>query len=766
MRLNKLLKISAMMAFLFMTNQPAFCAESQEAYDKYLNAYQAYQNALAENKSSSEVEAALKAYSSAKNEYVNTINSDSRKKVLTTAAPTTNEMIVVNESTEVEQLNSVGISSKISSTSKIANLSDIQRDTQDLYDKLDSLTQSKIDELRETQDKDKAQKLIAEIENKMSSVNDADISNFMKYELATALDRLSLDEKKANQYLDELEKTKNDRFVKLVKLNKSYKEAKAKKKAWSYDLMRQNDELNNTKESYKNASWLAFPVKLVRGVKSVYYNVQFTSNEGDFEDYMVEYEAIQSNFIHSVNAVFNEWQAGIENKEDCADIRLIYDNYNAWYARWYILNNAQTSIDVQYFIIEKDAFGLSLLGTLLEKAKAGVKVRLMVDTRGSKGLSVISRGYLIELAKNANVEVKVYNPITSNVLNIFTDVRKVESSNHDKIIIVDGEKCVMGGRNIAKEYLVDEIDMPEAWRDCDIAIDSEIICSQLKLAFDEEFSSMKSYDAESEFLGKFTNNYGNKLLAAHACMEKYLLESEFLEATGDYKKVSSTVSKVNKELQNYVHMNMFKSFNLMDDSHRCEAHILDNNSLTGDRKDITENIVKYIDGSRTEIIIQNPYFAMTDRAEAALKRASKRGIPIYVHSNSERSSDSAPTEAIVLRDWKQMLTEMPTMRFFARDASGQLHGKTFQFDGKVAVIGSYNFDALSEKVNSEVACAIKNTGFCAELREYQMEDIEKGFEYKLGTDTQEEVAPDDIAGAKNKLLTKILSYTHCLDNLF
>ncbi len=766
MRINKLLKISAMMAFLFMTNQPAFCNDSQEAYDKYLSSYQAYQNALAENKSNSEVQAALKAYNAARNEYVNTLNTD--KKTVTTAAPVNvnNNNVTVNKSSDVEQLNSVGIPSKVPGSSKLPLLSDIQRETQDLYDKLDSLTQSKIDELRETQDKTKAQKLISEIENKMATVNDADISNFMKYELATALDRLSLDEQKANQYLEDLENTKADRFVKLVKLNKSYKDAKAKKKAWTYDLARQNDELNNTKESFKNASWLAFPVKIVRGVKSVYYNVQFTHNEGDFEDYMVEYEAIQSNFIHSVNAVFDEWQAGIEDKEDCADIRLVYDNYEAWYSRWYVLNNAQSTIDVQYFIIQNDAFGLSLLGTLLEKAKSGVKVRLMVDTRGSNKLSILARGYLIELAKNANVEVRVYNPITSNVLNIFTDVRKVESSNHDKIIIVDGEKCVMGGRNIANEYLVNEIDMDDAWRDCDIVIDSERICSQLKNAFDEEFTSMKSYDTDNSFVGLFTEGYSNKLLAAHACMEKYLLEGEFLKAEGEYKKASSTVKKVNKELENYVHMNLFKSFNLMDNSHRCEAHILDNNSLTGDRKDITENIVKYIDGSRTEIIIQNPYFAMTDRAEAALKRASKRGVPIYVHSNSERSSDSAPTEAIVLRDWKQMLTEMPTMRFFARNADGQLHGKTFQFDGKVAVIGSYNFDSLSEKVNSEVACAIKNDGFCAELREYQMQDIETGFEYKLGTDTQEEVAPDDIEGAKSKILTKVLSYTHFLDSLF
>ncbi len=762
MRVNKLLKISAMMAFLFTINQSGFAkTTAQEAYDKYKSSYEAYQSAIAENKSNAEIQAALKAYNEAKNDYTTKLgisSSDSLNLSETASNPTSN--------TSDKKLNSVGISSKVPDEPVIAKKSDIQRATEDLYNKLDSDTKPLIDELRETQDKKRAKEIIETVEKKMQTVKNSDVSNFMKYEVATALDRLSIDEKKANKYLDELLATKNKRFVQLANMNINYKNAKLKKIAWQNDLANKNDELNNTKASFKNASWLAFPVKLVRGVKSVVANVKFTNSQADYEDYMVEYEAIQANYITNVNCVFNEWQAKIQDPEEFADIRLIYGNYNAWYARWNLLENAKSSIDVQYFIIENDCFGLSLLGALLEKAKSGVKIRLMVDTRGSNKLSILSRGYLVELAKNSNVEVRIYNPITSNVLNIFTDVRKVESSNHDKIMIVDGEKCITGGRNIANTYLVDEIDMDDAWRDCDIVIDSEKICSQLKLAFDEEFESMKSYKSDSSFLGLFTSGYSKKLVAAHACMDNYLTNGELISADGEYKKASSTVKKVNKELAKYVHMNGYNSFALMDNSYRCRAHVLDNNSLTGDRKDITENIVKYIDGSRTEIIIQNPYFALTARAEAALKRASKRGVPIYVHSNSERSSDSAPTEAYVLREWKNMLTNMPTMRFFARNADGQLHGKTFNFDGKIAVIGSYNFDALSEKVNSEIAVAIDSQDFASELRACQMDDIEMALEYHMATEDQEEFAPDDVEKAKNKTLTKVLSHFKFLDSLF
>ena len=81
MRVNKLLKISAMMAFLFTINQSGFAkTTAQEAYDKYKSSYEAYQSAIAENKSNAEIQSALKAYNEAKNEYttkLGIISSDS-----------------------------------------------------------------------------------------------------------------------------------------------------------------------------------------------------------------------------------------------------------------------------------------------------------------------------------------------------------------------------------------------------------------------------------------------------------------------------------------------------------------------------------------------------------------------------------------------------------------------------------------------------------------------------------------------------------------
>ncbi len=770
MSINKILKVSAMMAFLLCVSNNGYAkTNTQEAYDNYLSTYKTYQEAVNENKSNSEIQAALKAFTEARNKYQKIVGTTSTKGSESIAIPQSAAPYTVIETSKAQtdnEVNSVGIPTKTPAKPVISQTNDIQRSCEDLYNKLSESDKHVIDELRETSDKSRAKELIKAVESKMANTANKDTVNFMKYEVATALDRLSMDKNKADKYLKELSSSKSTRFVQLAKLNQTWRDAKTKKVNWQKTLAQKNDKLNSTKESFKNTSWLAFPVKIFRGIKSVVSNAQFTSNQGDYEDYMVEYEAIQAKFITNVNAVFDEWQATIDDPEESANIRLVYDNYEAWYARWNLLNSATKTIDVQYFIIMDDAFGSSLLGTLQKKANEGVKVRLMVDTRGSNKISVRTRGYLLELAKNKNIEVKVYNPFTSNILSTFTDLRKMESSNHDKIVIVDGAKCIMGGRNIANTYLVNEEDMEDAWRDCDVIIDSEKICSQLKVAFDEEFTSMKAYDAENKLTDKFSGGYTNKMVAAYNSMSYYLANCKLYNGKSKNNTFNSMVKQVNKELNQYVHMNNYRNFRLMDYCHVVPAHIIDNNSLTGDRKDITENIVKYIDACRTEIYIQNPYFALTDRADAALHRAAARGIPIYIHSNSERSSDSAPTEAVVLRDWKKMLTEMPTMRFFARNKDGQLHGKTFVFDGKVSVIGSYNFDALSEKVNSEVCVAIKSEEFTAELRSNIMQDIEEALEYHLATDTEDEFGPGDVEGAKNKTLTKILSHLGFLQPMF
>ena len=77
-----------------------------------------------------------------------------------------------------------------------------------------------------------------------------------------------------------------------------------------------------------------------------------------------------------LRTAFEEMAGGAE-----ARIRILDDNVDAWIAQMNVLEAAQERIDVLLFIVEPDAFGLAWLG-LAEKARAGVKVRLMVDARG------------------------------------------------------------------------------------------------------------------------------------------------------------------------------------------------------------------------------------------------------------------------------------------------------------------------------------------------------------------------------------------------
>ncbi len=153
-------------------------------------------------------------------------------------------------------------------------------------------------------------------------------------------------------------------------------------------------------------------------------------------------------------------------------VRLLTDNMESWYSRWYVIDRAQESIDMTYYILDGDIFGKSLLGLLYKKAREGVKIRLMVDARGSRNLGKKFFGplYLQELAKFPNVQVRIFNPINRALKALPENVRNVMCSNHDKIVIGDNEWALTGGRNISRNYFADPRDMPSSYRDTDVLL--------------------------------------------------------------------------------------------------------------------------------------------------------------------------------------------------------------------------------------------------------------------------------------------------------
>lgn len=108
------------------------------------------------------------------------------------------------------------------------------------------------------------------------------------------------------------------------------------------------------------------------------------------------------------------------------------------------LKNAKETIHLEYYIIRNDTIGNQIKDILIEKAKEGVKVRVIYDDFGSKA---IRGAYAQELRDNG---VEIY-PFRKIILIAFAN--RLNYRNHRKIIVVDGTIGFVGGINIGDDYI-------------------------------------------------------------------------------------------------------------------------------------------------------------------------------------------------------------------------------------------------------------------------------------------------------------------------
>jgi len=141
------------------------------------------------------------------------------------------------------------------------------------------------------------------------------------------------------------------------------------------------------------------------------------------------------------------------------------DAVNSLAAKIWMIDNAQYTADLVYYIFKRDSAGYAILGALCNAVKRGVDVRIMVDSVGSidanhnelRALETCAEhaGYLKGLDgkptdKKARVQVVLINALSK----VFV---RANRRAHDKIIVVDGhvpDKAIVmtGGRNISVSY--------------------------------------------------------------------------------------------------------------------------------------------------------------------------------------------------------------------------------------------------------------------------------------------------------------------------
>ncbi|MCH7323649.1 cardiolipin synthase [Solibacillus sp. MA9] len=105
---------------------------------------------------------------------------------------------------------------------------------------------------------------------------------------------------------------------------------------------------------------------------------------------------------------------------------------------------AKNHIHIQYYIFKLDNLGQRIYNALLKKAKQGVKVRILYDEMGSRGVRKRHFKELLDLGG----QVEVFFPSILPLINPRLNFR-----NHRKIVVIDGRIGYIGGFNVGDEYL-------------------------------------------------------------------------------------------------------------------------------------------------------------------------------------------------------------------------------------------------------------------------------------------------------------------------
>jgi len=144
------------------------------------------------------------------------------------------------------------------------------------------------------------------------------------------------------------------------------------------------------------------------------------------------------------------------------------------------IRGAKASIRIVTFVVGNDVTGRTLLEALVERARAGVEVRLLIDDF----LRIQAPSELLQTLESAGGQVRRFMPLLHVPFRGRGNLR-----NHRKIALFDGERGIVGGMNLADEYMGPA---PSAtrWRDLSAMVTGDAI-GKLDTIFraDWEFAS-------------------------------------------------------------------------------------------------------------------------------------------------------------------------------------------------------------------------------------------------------------------------------------
>ncbi|RJG50065.1 phospholipase D family protein [Motilimonas pumila] len=405
--------------------------------------------------------------------------------------------------------------------------------------------------------------------------------------------------------------------------------------------------------------------------------------------------------------------------------------WDALAQRLALVEVAEHSIDIQYYIWHSDKSGQYLASRLLAAAERGVNVRVMLDD-----INLNEReGLLVALDSHPNITIRVFNPIPTRSgvakwLNVLGDFDRLNRRMHNKSFTVDGVISIVGGRNIGDEYfdLSDEIN----FRDRDVMVMGTVI-KDIQSSYHSYWNSRWSYPVE--LLGGDPNTQ----LPSHISKPNYQHSPA----------LPTTQAQASQMLGQWLaNVNWVQARFISDQPVPADVENTDQPKATA------VALAELMLQSQQRILIESAYLVFDDKQLQRFQGLTQKGIEVKAFTNSMVSNDLVTNHSGYAGRRHDMLAhgmqlfelkpDSPLCLESTKDATKcaphaayGLHAKSIVFDDHISAIGSFNFNLRSTYLNTESLLIIKSPTVAAKLRDTQQQAMTPENSWRLALEHNE-----------------------------
>jgi putative cardiolipin synthase len=390
---------------------------------------------------------------------------------------------------------------------------------------------------------------------------------------------------------------------------------------------------------------------------------------------------------------------------------LLPSGIDAFVARILLIEAAERTLDLQYYIFHGDITPKLVVDRMLAAADRGVRIRFLVDDWNIQGKDFV----LAMIDAHPNIEVRVFNPIPasrssflSRPLHYLLGAERIKKRMHNKAFVVDNTVAVVGGRNIGDEYFQAHGDVN--FEDMDIMAMGPI-AREVSTGFDEYWNhelaipirAFVSEDPAAEDIQKARRTLDDHREAMKSTdYGRRLRESDLLKRleTGRLPVVWA---------QGEVLYDRPDRVNISD--------VADLSMYMGPR------LREIIEETQSEALMISPYFVPREGGVKLFARLRDRGVAVKILTNSLASND-VPLVHSGYERYRKDLLNLGVELFELKPIPGQkdekdhrqlggssgaaLHAKTFILDRKVLFVGTLNLDPRSVRYDTQNGIVVRS----------------------------------------------------------